>query len=546
MADVAGPREGIPPAKLPRSVSALRSSRSGAKRMPTRVSISVPQNDGPTKTDVMLQQTVVNGGTSSSSAARPATAADLSVTSTPWSKKLILTLDGGGIKGYSSLIILRALMREVARVEKTIDPKATSSAYTDRIARTSIKDEVFREGQYLPCHYFDYIAGTSVGGLIAIMLGVLGKSVDECIAEFRRQHKSIPLTNDLEAAVPIDFPLLHKRNTWPTKRTRSFFDTFAKFSVAATARKTQLAADVEASPSVSSTSSSSAATPASEPATGGRTSTDTASTIGASEFKKDTFQCQTLAWCTEVEEHRERRPYAFCTYKEEDESEKLVSIPEVAKAITTPSTFKPFKLGSGHFVDGSKQIRDPTLEVLKEITALLDGGEPAIDLLLSLGTDEHQAWFYEKLRGSGPVVAEKHSSREDISKEEGRMYKQYHRFEVTDIKLGLRKKNYLPQIEEATEKWLESEEQQEQIRRYAKMLVDHRRARASTPRWETFALGVRYYCFHEKCKANNRVFDSRGDFYDHLDRRHDLSRAAAKFTVDVEEELDKGRVFGCS
>jgi patatin-like phospholipase/acyl hydrolase len=35
-----------------------------------------------------------------------------------------------------------------------------------------------------PCEYFDMIAGTSTGGLIAILLGRLGLSVEECIQEY--------------------------------------------------------------------------------------------------------------------------------------------------------------------------------------------------------------------------------------------------------------------------------------------------------------------------------------------------------------------------
>ncbi|CAM1503382.1 Fc.00g081580.m01.CDS01 [Cosmosporella sp. VM-42] len=67
----------------------------------------------------------------------------------------LLALDGGGVRGLSSLMILQNLM-------STIDPDAPPK----------------------PCDYFDMIAGTSTGGLIAIMLGRLQMTVDECIAAY--------------------------------------------------------------------------------------------------------------------------------------------------------------------------------------------------------------------------------------------------------------------------------------------------------------------------------------------------------------------------
>jgi patatin-like phospholipase/acyl hydrolase len=61
----------------------------------------------------------------------------------------ILTLDGGGVRGLSSLLILRDIMEDIAQ--------RTDAAETPR-----------------PSEYFDLIGGTSTGGLIAIMLGMLG------------------------------------------------------------------------------------------------------------------------------------------------------------------------------------------------------------------------------------------------------------------------------------------------------------------------------------------------------------------------------------
>lgn len=85
----------------------------------------------------------------------------------------VLSIDGGGIRGLSSLIILRVLM---LRVAKHADPRAITPA--------------------LPHEYFDLIIGTGTGGLIALMLGRLCMPIDECIARYRSlattvfRHKS--------------------------------------------------------------------------------------------------------------------------------------------------------------------------------------------------------------------------------------------------------------------------------------------------------------------------------------------------------------------
>ena len=61
----------------------------------------------------------------------------------------VLCLDGGGVRGLSSLLILRDIMEDIeSRTSADATPK--------------------------PCEYFDLIGGTSTGGLIAIMLGLLG------------------------------------------------------------------------------------------------------------------------------------------------------------------------------------------------------------------------------------------------------------------------------------------------------------------------------------------------------------------------------------
>ncbi|KAF3317983.1 hypothetical protein TWF173_009804 [Orbilia oligospora] len=73
---------------------------------------------------------------------------------------------GGGIRGLSSLIVLSDFMK--------------------RLNRSRLKDD-----QLEPWQLFDLIGGTSTGGLIAIMLGRLRMSIDECIADWVELSKKI-------------------------------------------------------------------------------------------------------------------------------------------------------------------------------------------------------------------------------------------------------------------------------------------------------------------------------------------------------------------
>jgi hypothetical protein len=98
---------------------------------------------------------------------------------------LLTSPDGGGIRGYSSLIITRRLMRKIEKIE-TGDRQTTSSyspeIYTPCVnnvlprptGRASSGSDGSKQEQgpaacgeccrFLPCHYFDYIGGTSTGG----------------------------------------------------------------------------------------------------------------------------------------------------------------------------------------------------------------------------------------------------------------------------------------------------------------------------------------------------------------------------------------------
>jgi patatin-like phospholipase/acyl hydrolase len=86
----------------------------------------------------------------------------------PNSPKSLLSLDGGGIKGISSLIILQAIMDEIKELEK--------------------RD---KEWERLPVDYFHLAGGTSTGGLIALMLFRLRMSTTDAIRVYEQLAEDI-------------------------------------------------------------------------------------------------------------------------------------------------------------------------------------------------------------------------------------------------------------------------------------------------------------------------------------------------------------------
>ena len=92
--------------------------------------------------------------------------------------------DGGGIRGYWSLLALEKLMEFIAEAEEKWDAKIYHSFYPQKWPKDvsqipltdeqqSRSDELTSEEdkarllpcarRYLPCHYFDNICGSSTG-----------------------------------------------------------------------------------------------------------------------------------------------------------------------------------------------------------------------------------------------------------------------------------------------------------------------------------------------------------------------------------------------
>ena len=101
-----------------------------------------------------------------------------------FSKSVLMHPDGGGIRGYWSLLVLSALMEAIAIIERNhdgefiVESSAPHSFYPEEPQQSPRSDQSDGDGEaennagspippngngYLPCHYFDLICGSSTG-----------------------------------------------------------------------------------------------------------------------------------------------------------------------------------------------------------------------------------------------------------------------------------------------------------------------------------------------------------------------------------------------
>ncbi|KAI4109374.1 MAG: hypothetical protein L6R37_000531 [Teloschistes peruensis] len=461
----------------------------------------------------------------------------------PWARKYILSLDGGGVRGYSSLLLLKRLMDEVADLEKKCNAQANTSAFSPLIDSTSLfSDPMMKEleNTYRPCHYFDYIGGSSTGGLIAIMLGRLRMTVDECLEAYQR----------LSAKV-FEKPanrLMRSLNKYSSSTRRDSFQELFE-----TLRPNQ------PSPNEQGT-----------------------------KFKSDAVRCRTIV-CSNRSDLSEKitAPYVFRSYQHTvrlphepflyprnpgDSSE--FDIWEVARATSAaPSYFKSTTLyeyrsviranesylkhdelmTTVRYFDAAININNPSMEVYNEVS-LLNKSQESIELLLSLGTGnakgnttkaKHSLQSLQReLRDISNLV---HHKIVDASQKAAFSY---YRWDVQgglqDVRLDEWKpissgQNTRDRIERATVRYLSDPDVVEQIKDCANTLVHARMLRAQTMRWESYATGTRYRCPIKGCQFQSLRFQNRNELMDHLQTIHGKAPPDAVNFQEIQTLLDQGR-----
>ena len=439
----------------------------------------------------------------------------------PWGKKSILSLDGGGVRTFSSLLILRELMRVVGEHERRENSEAKSSAYSPLVNCLPDEEHAPPAGGtrslsgYIPCHYFDYVSGTSTGGLAAILLGRLRMSVDEAIEEYK----------ELSAKI-----FGRKASSWKRFSAReSLKDQF------------------DSLPPTRSPS------PQEE----------------ADQFKSDRARCRTIVCSMKSNKDKDfQTPFLFRSYDRKISYTSRTpfernpgdlnrfTIWQVARATSAaPPYFKSMHMFEARYYDGATNLNNPSWEVVREVKLLAKESHEAIDLLLSIGggnaKDNNPRPRFSTSSSLQEVAKISDVVHDKVMSESEDQGFAYFRFDVKEGLQTVRINEWRPKssgdstlekIETATKTYLKKESVRSSIQRCAKYLVEKRTQRAQTMRWERFATGVRYICpLTDDCPTPNAKFNTRNDLMDHLRTRHNQAPPDADHYQQIQKLLDQGR-----
>lgn len=443
----------------------------------------------------------------------------------PWDKKTILSLDGGGTRGYSALLILQSIMKEVEILEKDCDSGAISSAYSPLVdclsdgALATSSSGTRPAPEYLPCHYFDYVGGASTGGLVAIMLGRLRMSVDEAMKVYRVLSANV-----------------FEKPSSRLKRVLTKNDS--------TARRAELKGQFD---SLKATRPS----PQEE----------------GDQFKSDQNRCRTIVCSIRSSENNNfQTPFLFRSYdrkrsyntpfEKNPGDPNTFAIWQVARASTAaPFYFESVRSSQARFHDAAVNLNNPSWEVLNEVNLLAKNSQDAVDLLLSIGGGNAKANNPRVKFGNDSLLQNlteiSDAVHNKVEYESTQQLFHYYRFDVKEGLQQVRMNEWKPKqsgsitlkrIHEATSRYLKQSKVSDLIRECATKLVEIRTQRAQTMRWERFATGIRYKCPLDDCPiSRTHRFNTRNDLMDHLRMQHDQAPPDADHYQLVQNLLDRGR-----
>ena len=475
--------------------------------------------------------------------------------------------DGGGVRVYSSLLILKEIMETIIRLEKSYPDKTTESYGPAESSYHPLEPP--KADVWLPCHYYDYIGGTGSGGLIAIMLGRLRMNVHDSILAFEALLKEV---------------FYHRR--WFHSRSLLFWPR-AKFDHQILEQAIQNIVSHHA------------------PGIHGF--------LTNYNFAFNENQCRTIvlafrrqeAWQDTVRKRREIR-YLFRTYgKPLSSGSRLnrdlclahdIPVWQVARATTaSPTFFRPMIIGGHEYVSGSYGINNPCAEIYDEVQDM--NGIKNVDIMLSIGTRKQRTrsrinrflglgslfeferipqtmssmpGFYRlRIEALGPMKIDewpdggrvrtnivslmgRHRTKEKAAApEQGSQTVKANPDNLsvpiignanTNIAEGFQPRNVTEEsIRKHTRNYLNREDVQSKINDIARTLVQKRRNRVTSDleRWEKFCYETWYQCKVHGCLEPKKEYSSRRALQSHILDKHS-DKYSRRDQEALETALDEG------
>ncbi|CAI4216176.1 unnamed protein product [Parascedosporium putredinis] len=220
------------------------------------------------------------------------------------------TKDGGGVRGVAALMILEEVMKKVAPGKK-------------------------------PCEVFDMIGGTSTGGFIAIMLGRLQMSIQECLTKYKEFMSVV-----FPGSRYTNWSLVRKGAKWDATELEKVIKKLVKEKLQTNPDEVLLYDE------------------------------ETSAT------------CKVFVMATRSEGSNNQAPVVFRSYENSLEKSEFAGIKlwEAARATSAaPSYFDPLKVGGHEFLDGGLQANNPLGWLWNEVLSVF-GPARSTSCFLSIGT----------------------------------------------------------------------------------------------------------------------------------------------------------------
>lgn len=319
----------------------------------------------------------------------------------------ILSLDGGGVRGLFSIMVLEKVLEEVHHLEGGIGP-------TPR-----------------PCEIFNLIGGTSTGGLLAIMLGRLQMDLVSCRQAYCDMSKGI------FRRVGLSFP----GKQWADAlRGVSWFSGDALQAAIrqvvrdriSPAERTRLKA-------------------------AGREPTE-APLLCPDESAPKCFVCAIVDATHECVRLR--------TYNSNSGADELLyTIWEAGRATSAaPLYFPPMEIQGHRFYDGGMQSNNPILETIEE-AYLLHGVDAPIRALVSIGTGKSESRepgrdLVRVMKSLSARTTNTEAKHDEFLRRYGSLHDSYFRLQEPDAlgKIDLAASDKLEEVEKLADEYLISEQ----------------------------------------------------------------------------------------